>query len=55
MTDWTPHLRVLSPRLPLHTRARLGVERRIDAVAGWLAGHGHPGAAERLWRACRMW
>ncbi|WP_265560800.1 hypothetical protein [Streptomyces hygroscopicus] len=51
----TGDLHVLSPRLPLRTRARLWVQQRIDGAAGWLAGHGHPGVAERLWRACRMW
>jgi hypothetical protein len=48
-------LRILSPRLPYRTRARLRVQERIDGVGGWLAGHGYPGAAEWLWRACRMW
>lgn len=50
-----PEPRVLSPRLPLTTRAQLSIERRIDSIGGWLTGHGHCRAAELLWRACRMW
>ena len=50
-----PDLQILSPRLPLSTRVRLRAEHCIDRVGGWLAGHGWPGAAEWLWRACRMW
>lgn len=49
-----PDLRVLSPRLPLRTRARLLVERPIDRLACWLVEHGHTWAAEWMWRACRM-
>lgn len=47
--------RILSPRLPLATRARLRFEHLIDGIGGWLAGHGHSRAAIWLWRACRMW
>ncbi|NUO43675.1 MAG: hypothetical protein HOV82_16755 [Streptomyces sp.] len=46
--------RVLSPRLPLTTRARLYAERRVDGMAAQLVEHGHIRAAEWLWRACRM-
>ncbi|MET9073900.1 hypothetical protein ABZX95_17370 [Streptomyces sp. NPDC004232] len=49
-----PDLHVLAPRLTLRTRARLRVERRIDALAGWLVERGHTGAAERVWRTCGM-
>lgn len=49
-----PDPRVLSPRLPLTTRARLHAERRIDAVGAWLCGHRCTRLAEWLWRACRM-
>ncbi|UXY25024.1 hypothetical protein N8I84_42110 (plasmid) [Streptomyces cynarae] len=48
-------LRILSRHLPFRTCARLRLEWWINAVGGWLAGHRHSGAAERLWRACRMW
>jgi hypothetical protein len=50
----TRDLRVLSPRLPYRTRARLRAEHHLTAVGAWLIDHGHTGAAERLWRACRM-
>lgn len=49
-----PELRVLWPRLPLRTRGCLRFQQRIDKVAVRLVNHGHPGAAERLWRTCRM-
>lgn len=49
------NVRVLSPRLPLSTRARLRAEHRIDEAAGWLVEHGHCRAAELLWRVCHMW
>lgn len=44
-------MRVLSPRLPPHTRAGLAVRRRVDIIGCWLVEHGHTDAAERLWRA----
>jgi hypothetical protein len=43
------------PDLPPATRIRLRAEHHIDSIGAWLAGHGHPLAAELLWRACRMW
>ncbi|MFD8805603.1 hypothetical protein [Streptomyces sp. NPDC059597] len=49
-----PELRVLSPRLPAATRARLRVEARVDRVGYWLASRGAPGVARRLWRAFHM-
>ena len=49
--------RALSPRLPLHTLARLYTVGRIDRAGAWLCGHGPRGAraAEWMWRACRLW
>jgi hypothetical protein len=50
-----PDLRILSPRLPYRTRARLAFERRIDQAGAWLCGHHGVWAAGILWRVCRMW
>lgn len=44
-------LRLLSRR----TRLRLWYARRVDGVAIWLCDHGHPGAAEALWRLSGLW
>ncbi|MFJ8538140.1 hypothetical protein [Streptomyces sp. NPDC093591] len=49
------HPVILSPRLPLATRARLRAERRVDGAAYWLIVHGFNRAAVRLWKACGMW
>lgn len=40
--------------LPLKTRLRLRVTRRIDVAAVWLIEHGMEAAAVGLWRTCRM-
>lgn len=42
------------PPLPARTRLRLAATRRIDHLGAWLCGHGHPGAALRIWRTCHM-
>lgn len=42
------------PRLPLVVRVRLSVEQGIDTLASWLCAHRASGAAEWLWRICRM-
>lgn len=47
-------MRILSPRLPLRTRAHLRVVVRIDRIGYTLVEHGHMRAAEWMWRACRL-
>lgn len=42
------------PPLPCRVRLRLAAHRRIDRLGAWLCGHHATGAAEGLWRACRM-
>jgi len=42
------------PPLPRRIRLRLAVHRRIDRLGAWLCDHHAAGAAERLWRTCRM-
>jgi hypothetical protein len=40
--------------LPLKTRLRLCVTRRVDITAAWLCDRGLEAAAVRLWRACGL-
>jgi len=48
-------MRILSPRLPYRTRARLRAVGWIDRIGCMLVEHGHLRAAEWWWRACRLW
>jgi len=41
--------------LPLMTRLRLRVKRRIDLACGWLCEHGRDNLAVLIWRVCGMW
>lgn len=41
--------RLLTP-LPRRTRLRLAAESAVNRIGIWLVGHGHFGAAKRLWR-----
>lgn len=47
--------RILSPRLPFTTRARLYAQHCIDGAAYWLIQRGRNRAAVWLWRPWRMW
>jgi hypothetical protein len=47
-----PHLKTPLPR---RVRMKLWLTRRVNAAGIWLCEHHHEGAAELLWRACRMW
>jgi hypothetical protein len=50
-----PEPRVLSPRVPAATRARLRIEGLVDSACGWLCRYRRGTyIAEWLWRACRM-
>jgi hypothetical protein len=41
--------------LPRRLRLRLWLTHLINGTGIWLVEHEHFGAAERLWRICRMW
>lgn len=50
----TGHVKLLTP-LPRKVRLRLWCTSLINKAGYWLVCHDHIRAAERLWRACRMW
>lgn len=41
--------------LPWTARLRLWLTHKRDGAAIWLCDHGHPDAAERLWRLTGSW
>jgi hypothetical protein len=45
---------ILWPPLPLRSRVRLHLVRRIDHLGARLVEHGHVPAAEWMWHACRL-
>jgi hypothetical protein len=53
-TDTAPDLDAWIRQLPLATRIRLALARRIDRAGAWLCGHHCNRLAVWMWRACRM-